>query len=117
MHRVSEQVGGGGGPRAAVPRSAHSAFLLRAAGLTLCARSLTQSRLTVTLHVFTLTRSVASDSLSPCVFLRSLTQSCLTLRDPVDGSPPGSSVHGILQARHWSGFPHPSPGDLPDPGI
>ena len=25
-------------------------------------------------------------------------QSCLTLRDPIDGSPPGSSVHGILQA-------------------
>ena len=27
-----------------------------------------------------------------------LTQSCLTLWDPVDCSPPGSSVHGILQA-------------------
>ena len=26
-------------------------------------------------------------------------QSCLTLCDPLDGSPPGSSVHGILQAR------------------
>ena len=26
-------------------------------------------------------------------------QLCLTLWDPVDGSPPGSSVHGILQAR------------------
>ena len=26
-------------------------------------------------------------------------QSCLTLCDPVDYSPPGSSVHGILQAR------------------
>ena len=24
---------------------------------------------------------------------------CLTLRDPMDYSPPGSSVHGILQAR------------------
>ena len=28
-----------------------------------------------------------------------VTQSCLTLGDPVDCSPPGSSVHGILQAR------------------
>ena len=28
-----------------------------------------------------------------------VTQSCLTLWDPVDCSPPGSSVHGILQAR------------------
>ena len=26
-------------------------------------------------------------------------QSCLTLRDPVDCSPPGSSIHGICQAR------------------
>ena len=26
-------------------------------------------------------------------------QSCLTLCDPVDGSPPGSAVPGILQAR------------------
>ena len=26
-------------------------------------------------------------------------QSCPTLRDPIDGSPPGSSVPGILQAR------------------
>ena len=26
-------------------------------------------------------------------------QSCPTLCDPVDGSPPGSCVHGILQAR------------------
>ena len=28
-----------------------------------------------------------------------LLQLCLTLCDPIDGSPPGSSVHGILQAR------------------
>ena len=26
-------------------------------------------------------------------------QSCLTLGDPIDGSPPGSPVPGILQAR------------------
>ena len=26
-------------------------------------------------------------------------QSCPTLCDPIDGSPPGSCVHGILQAR------------------
>ena len=26
-------------------------------------------------------------------------QSCLTLCDPIEGSPPGSSVHGIFQAR------------------
>ena len=28
-----------------------------------------------------------------------VTQTCSTLRDPMDCSPPGSSVHGILQAR------------------
>ena len=33
-----------------------------------------------------------------------------TLFDPIDGSPPGSPVPGILQARtHWSGLPFPSP--------
>ena len=26
-------------------------------------------------------------------------QSCLTLRDPIDGSPPGSPIPGTLQAR------------------
>ena len=30
---------------------------------------------------------------------------------------PGSSVHGILQARYWSGLPFPSPGDHPNPGV
>ena len=28
-----------------------------------------------------------------------LLQSCLTLCDPLDGSPPGSPILGILQAR------------------
>ena len=28
-----------------------------------------------------------------------VTQSCQTLSDPMDGSPPGSSIHGIFQAR------------------
>ena len=42
---------------------------------------------------------------------------CLTLCDPMDCSPPGSSVHGILQARIPSGLPCPHPGYLPDPGC
>ena len=35
------------------------------------------------------------------------TQSCLTLWDPMDCSPPGSSVHGILHARilEWLAIP------------
>ena len=32
-------------------------------------------------------------------------------------APPGSSAHGIFQARILSGLPFPSPGDLRDPGI
>ena len=49
-------------------------------------------------------------------------QSCPPLCDPGDGSPPGSSVHGILQARmlEWVDLTSPgdpSPGDLPNPGI
>ena len=43
--------------------------------------------------------------------------SCLTLCNPMDYSPLGSSVHGILQARILEWVPFPSPGDLPDPGI
>ena len=44
-------------------------------------------------------------------------QSRPTPGDPMDHTPPGSSVHGILQAKNWSGLPFPSPGDPPDPGI
>ena len=33
--------------------------------------------------------------------------------DPMDCGPPGSSVHGILQAKDWSGLPFFSPGNLP----
>ena len=46
-----------------------------------------------------------------------VTQSCLTLCDPVVCSLPGFSVPGILQARIYSGWPFASPEDLPDPGI
>ena len=36
-------------------------------------------------------------------------QSCPTLCDPIDGSPPGSSVLGFSRQEHWSGLPFPSP--------
>ena len=36
---------------------------------------------------------------SPAAAVAKSLQSCLTLSDPMDCSPPGSSVHGILQAR------------------
>ena len=44
-------------------------------------------------------------------------QSCPTLCDPMDCSPPGSSVPGNLRQEYWSGLPFPSPGDLPKPGT
>ena len=36
-------------------------------------------------------------------------QSCPTLCDPIDGSPPGSPISGILQARTLEWLPFPSP--------
>ena len=41
-----------------------------------------------------------------------VSQSCPTLGDPMDCSIPGSSVHGIFQARVLE-----DPDDLPHPGI
>ena len=43
--------------------------------------------------------------------------SCVRLCDPIDCSPPGSSVHGILQARMLEWVAISFSGDLPDPGI
>ena len=63
-----------------------------------------------------------------------IAQLCPTLRDPMDCSPPGFSVHAILQARilewiaillsmkfsmqeYWCGYSFPSPGDLLNSGL
>ena len=51
------------------------------------------------LHMFMLAAAAAA--------AKSL-QSCGTLCDPMDGSPAGSPVPGILQARTLSGLPFPS---------
>ena len=54
-----------------------------------------------------------SGTLYKCIseWVSEVVQSCPTLCDPVDCSPPGSSVHGILQARvlEWVAMP-PSRG-------
>ena len=42
--------------------------------------------------------SLLSNMLSMLCYAKSL-QSCPILCNPIDGSPPGSSVHGVLQAR------------------
>ena len=50
----------------------------------------------------------ASFTLCAAAAAKSL-QSCPTLCNPIDGSPPGSPVPGILQARtlEWGAFPSP----------
>ena len=44
-------------------------------------------------------------------------QSCPVLCDPMNYSPPDSSVHEIFQQEYWSSLPFPPPGDLSDPGT
>ena len=46
-----------------------------------------------------------------------VTQSCLTLHDPMDYSLPGSSVHGIFQARVLEWVAISFSRDLPKPGM
>ena len=56
---------------------------------------------------------VGCHSLLQCTKVKSeseVAQSCPTPSDPMDCSPPGSSIHGIFQAKeYWSGVPLPSP--------
>ena len=51
-----------------------------------------------------------------CVWARSL-QSCPTLCNLMDGSPPGSSVHEFSRQEYWSGLPCPPAGDLLNPPM
>ena len=46
-----------------------------------------------------------------------VTQPCTTLCDPMDCSPPGFSICGILRQDYQRRLPFASPGDLIDPGI
>ena len=57
-------------------------------------------------HVLRNTCSCFSCTSNVCMSAKSL-QLCLTLCNPMDCSPPGSSVHGILQARirEWVAMP------------
>ena len=57
---------------------------------------------------------VQLNHLAVCVLVA---QSCMTLCEPMDCSPPGSSVHMILQSRILEWVAISSPGDLPYPGI
>ena len=46
-----------------------------------------------------------------------VTQSCLTLCDPMDCSHQAPLSIEFSRQEYWSGLPFPSPGDLPDPGT
>ena len=79
-------------------------------------------------NIFCMTTSIRSCEINPWVIPCSGThlctatataaaaakslQSCPTPCDPMDCSLPGSCIHGIFQARVWSGVPLPSPTHL-----
>ena len=44
-------------------------------------------------------------------------QSCLTLCDPMEYSPPDSSSTGFSRQEYWSRLPRSPLGALPNPGI
>ena len=46
-----------------------------------------------------------------------VSQSCVTLCDPVDCNLPGSSIHGFSKQEYWSGLSFLSPGEILNPGI
>ena len=60
--------------------------------------------------------SVSSKNNNVCMYAKSL-QSCPTVWDTIDWSLPGSSVHGILQARILEQVGVSISGDLPNSGI
>ena len=52
-----------------------------------------------------------------CVYVCACRQLGLTLCNPINCSPPASSVHGISQARILESVAISPPGALPDPRI
>ena len=52
---------------------------------------------------------------SPRVCAKAL-ESCLTFFNPMDYSPPDSSIHGFSRQEYWSGLPCPPPGFFPTQG-
>ena len=53
--------------------------------------------------------SKSSAGIAAAAAAAKLLQLCLTLCDPIDGSPPGSPIPGILQARTLEWFAISSP--------
>ena len=70
-------------------------------------------------HVFPLPKSALCPFSTTSLGLPLLcfvTESCLTLCDPINCSPPGSSVDEDSTSKN-TGVPCPPPEDLPNPGI
>ena len=72
------------------------------------------SRYLLEVCVFERQESQVSSTKRGCVL--SL-QSCPTLCNPVDYSPPGFSVQEFSRQEYWSGLPCPAPRDLPNPRV
>ena len=62
-------------------------------------------------------QGVSNSLLFSVTLLRACVLSSVQLCNPMDCGPPGSTVHGLFQARILEWAACPSPGALPDPGI
>ena len=51
------------------------------------------------------------------LLLRDFACVCAQSYDPMDCSPPASTVCGIFQAKYWSELPFSTRGNLPDSGT
>ena len=71
----------------------------------------------VSTHVVLVNLLCVMGTMDVCVCF--VTKSCLTLCDPMDCCPAGSSVHGSFPGKNTvgEGLPLPSLGDLPNPGT
>ena len=66
-------------------------------------------RLNQVTNTFTFTNSLVLPMKGFAAAAAKLLQSCPTLCDPIDGSPPGFPSLGFSRQEHWSGLPFPSP--------
>ena len=58
---------------------------------------------------FAWSRGICINNVNAAAAAAKSLQSCPTLCDPIDGSPPGSLSLGFSRKEHWSGLPFPSP--------
>ena len=70
-------------------------------------------------HTFAVKNKTETISLNACEneSESEVAQLCLTICDPMDLAHQAPPFIEFSRQEYWSGFPFPSPGDLPDPGI